>query len=97
MDFEVIHRRSAAARGCSHGSARTHTHVLRLTPISRHRPLALFYTAQNNEPMMFEHADENPILVLSDDQCWKLIEGTKHGRLVVVVGGEPDIFPVNYA
>lgn len=47
--------------------------------------------------MMFEHADENPILVLDDDQSWKLIEGTKHGRLVVIVGGEPDIFPVNYA
>lgn len=47
--------------------------------------------------MMFEHADENPVLVLDDDQCWKLIEGTKHGRLVVTVGGEPDIFPVNYA
>lgn len=47
--------------------------------------------------MMFEHADGNPILNLTDDQNWKLIEGTKHGRLVVTVGGEPDIFPVNYA
>ena len=47
--------------------------------------------------MMFEHADETPILALDDDQSWKLIEGTKHGRLVVIVGGEPDIFPVNYA
>lgn len=47
--------------------------------------------------MMFEHADENPILALDDDQSWKLIEGTQHGRLVVIVGGEPDIFPVNYA
>ena len=47
--------------------------------------------------MMFEHADDNPILTLDDDQNWKLIEGTKHGRLVVIVGGEPDIFPVNYA
>ena len=47
--------------------------------------------------MMFEHADDNPILMLDDDQAWKLIEGTKHGRLVVTVAGEPDIFPVNYA
>ncbi len=47
--------------------------------------------------MIFEHADDNPILVLTDDQSWKLIEGTQHGRLVVIVGGEPDIFPVNYA
>ncbi|QCB98642.1 pyridoxamine 5'-phosphate oxidase family protein [Arthrobacter sp. PAMC25564] len=47
--------------------------------------------------MMFEHADGNPILNLDDDQSWKLIEATKHGRLVVTVAGEPDIFPVNYA
>ncbi|MFS0715695.1 pyridoxamine 5'-phosphate oxidase family protein [Arthrobacter sp. 1P04PC] len=47
--------------------------------------------------MMFEHAEGQPILTLTEDQCWKLIEGTKHGRLVVTVGGEPDIFPVNYA
>jgi uncharacterized protein len=69
----------------------------RHTPTFPPKPLAFFYTVQNNEPMMFEHADDNPILVLDDDQSWKLIEGTKHGRLVVIVGGEPDIFPVNYA
>ncbi|MDQ0754038.1 pyridoxamine 5'-phosphate oxidase family protein [Arthrobacter sp. B3I4] len=47
--------------------------------------------------MMFEHEEDSPILKLSEDQSWKLIEGTKHGRLVVIVAGEPDIFPVNYA
>src|SRR6476619_5585857 len=47
--------------------------------------------------MMFEHADGNPILNLNDEQNWKLLEGTQHGRLVVSVAGEPDIFPVNYA
>ena len=47
--------------------------------------------------MMFEHEDGNPILTLDDDQAWTLIEATKHGRLVVTVAGEPDIFPVNYA
>jgi nitroimidazol reductase NimA-like FMN-containing flavoprotein (pyridoxamine 5'-phosphate oxidase superfamily) len=47
--------------------------------------------------MMFEHEQGSPILHLTDDQAWKLVEGTKHGRLVVTVGGEPDIFPVNYA
>jgi nitroimidazol reductase NimA-like FMN-containing flavoprotein (pyridoxamine 5'-phosphate oxidase superfamily) len=46
---------------------------------------------------MFEHTDDSPILTLSDDQAWKLLEATKHGRLVVSVAGEPDIFPVNYA
>ncbi|MFJ5862564.1 pyridoxamine 5'-phosphate oxidase family protein [Pseudarthrobacter sp. NPDC092439] len=46
--------------------------------------------------MMFEHADANPVLELNDEQSWKLLEGTRHGRLVVSVAGEPDIFPVNY-
>ena len=45
---------------------------------------------------MFEHADGNPVLELNDEQSWKLLESTKHGRLVVSVAGEPDIFPVNY-
>ena len=46
--------------------------------------------------MMFTHADGNPVLELDDEQSWKLLESTKHGRLVVSVAGEPDIFPVNY-
>ncbi len=46
--------------------------------------------------MMFEHADGNPVLELDDEQSWRLVEGTQHGRLVVSVAGEPDIFPVNY-
>jgi nitroimidazol reductase NimA-like FMN-containing flavoprotein (pyridoxamine 5'-phosphate oxidase superfamily) len=46
--------------------------------------------------MMFEHADGNPVLELNEEQSWKLLEATKHGRLVVAVAGEPDIFPVNY-
>jgi len=46
--------------------------------------------------MMFEHADGQPILELTDEQSWHLLKGTKHGRLVVSVAGEPDIFPVNY-
>lgn len=46
--------------------------------------------------MMFTHADDNPVLELDDEQSWKLLDATKHGRLVVSVAGEPDIFPVNY-
>jgi len=45
---------------------------------------------------MFEHVDGQPVLELNDEQSWRLLEGTKHGRLVVSVAGEPDIFPVNY-
>ncbi|CAN7395140.1 pyridoxamine 5'-phosphate oxidase family protein [Pseudarthrobacter oxydans] len=46
--------------------------------------------------MMFEHVDGQPVLELDDEQSWRLLKGTKHGRLVVSVAGEPDIFPVNY-
>lgn len=47
--------------------------------------------------MMFDHPNNDPILVLTEDQCWQLLEGTQHGRLVSVVGGRADIFPVNAA
>lgn len=46
--------------------------------------------------MMFTHTDGNPVLELADEQSWKLLEATRHGRLVVSVAGDPDIFPVNY-
>lgn len=46
--------------------------------------------------MMFNHTDGNPVLELDDEQSWRLLNATKHGRLVVSVAGEPDIFPVNY-
>jgi len=46
--------------------------------------------------MMFTHTDDNPILELDDEQSWELLKATKHGRIVVSVAGEPDIFPVNY-
>ena len=46
---------------------------------------------------MFDHPNNDPILELSEDQCWQLLEGTQHGRLVAVVGSRPDIFPINIA
>lgn len=45
--------------------------------------------------MMFDHPNDEPILVLSDQQCWQLLERIQHGRLVAVVDGRADIFPVN--
>jgi nitroimidazol reductase NimA-like FMN-containing flavoprotein (pyridoxamine 5'-phosphate oxidase superfamily) len=34
--------------------------------------------------------------VLTDEQCWEFLKANQIGRLAVVVGGRPDIFPVNY-
>lgn len=44
--------------------------------------------------MMFTH--EDPILVLDEDQSWRLLENTRHGRIVLTAAGETDIFPINY-
>jgi uncharacterized protein len=40
--------------------------------------------------------DIQPVTALSDDDSWKLISGVHLGRLVTVVDGRPEIFPVNF-
>ncbi|WP_345314968.1 pyridoxamine 5'-phosphate oxidase family protein [Garicola koreensis] len=47
--------------------------------------------------MMFDHPHDEPILMLTEEQCWQLLERIQHGRLVGVVDGRADIFPVNVA
>jgi nitroimidazol reductase NimA-like FMN-containing flavoprotein (pyridoxamine 5'-phosphate oxidase superfamily) len=37
-----------------------------------------------------------PVTVLDDDQSWDLLSGVHLGRLVTVLNGRPEIFPVNY-
>ncbi|QDG66939.1 MULTISPECIES: pyridoxamine 5'-phosphate oxidase family protein [unclassified Pseudarthrobacter] len=44
--------------------------------------------------MLFIHDD--PILILDEEQSWKLLEHTQHGRIVLTAAGETDIFPINY-
>ena len=44
--------------------------------------------------MLFTHND--PILVLDEEQSWKLLENTQHGRIVLTAAGETDMFPINY-
>jgi uncharacterized protein len=33
---------------------------------------------------------------LGEDDCWELLQSSSLGRLAVSVGGEPDIYPVNF-
>ena len=40
--------------------------------------------------------DIQPVTALSDDDSWHLISGVHLGRLVTVVDGRPEIFPVNF-
>lgn len=37
-----------------------------------------------------------PFEILTDDECWRLLEGEQFGRLAVSVAGRPDIYPVNF-
>ena len=43
---------------------------------------------------MVEIADG--VSVLSEDECWQLINKAEVGRLAFAVAGEPEIFPVNF-
>ncbi|MDR3659853.1 MAG: pyridoxamine 5'-phosphate oxidase family protein [Mycobacterium sp.] len=40
--------------------------------------------------------DTRAISILSEPECWDLLECVELGRLVTSVDGQPDIFPVNF-
>ena len=42
-------------------------------------------------------ADNDPVTVLSEDESWSLLSSMSLGRLVTILGGKPEIFPVNFA
>ena len=42
-------------------------------------------------------ADDDPVTVLSEDESWSLLSSMSLGRLVTILGGQPEIFPVNFA
>jgi uncharacterized protein len=39
---------------------------------------------------------DDPVTVLSEDECWSFLSGLSLGRLVTIMGGRPEIFPVNF-
>ena len=41
-------------------------------------------------------ADDDPVTLLSEDESWSLLSTTSLGRLVTNLGGQPEIFPVNF-
>lgn len=41
--------------------------------------------------------DRTGLVVIDEDECWRLMEGTTVGRLAVSIANQPDIFPVNFA
>ena len=42
-------------------------------------------------------ADNGAVTVLSEDECWSLLSSMSLGRLVTIMDGKPEIFPVNFA
>ena len=36
------------------------------------------------------------VTVLSEDECWSLLSSMTLGRFVTCLGGQPEIFPVNF-
>lgn len=37
-----------------------------------------------------------PVAAMDEAQCWDFLAAHRIGRLAIVIGGEPDIFPINY-
>ena len=42
-------------------------------------------------------ADNDAVTVLSEDECWSLLSSMSLGRLVTILDGKLEIFPVNFA
>jgi uncharacterized protein len=42
-------------------------------------------------------ADNDAVTVLSEDECWSFLSSVSLGRLVTILDGKPEIFPVNFA
>lgn len=42
-------------------------------------------------------AEHDPVMVLDDDEAWRLLADVSLGRLVTHFGGQLEIFPVNFA
>jgi uncharacterized protein len=40
--------------------------------------------------------DNDAVTVLSEDECWSFLSSVSLGRLVTILGGKPEIFPVNF-
>ena len=39
---------------------------------------------------------DDPVTVLSEDESWGLLSSVSLGRLVTIMGGQPEVFPVNF-
>lgn len=54
-------------------------------------------TIEGMSAYMFEHAKDQPVLQLDQQQAEKLLRNTRHGRLAFMAEERVEIFPLNYA
>jgi len=47
-------------------------------------------------PGEVESAADEPVTILSEDESWDRLASIALGRLVACIGGQPEIFPVNF-
>lgn len=41
-------------------------------------------------------SEDYRIVEMTEDECWAALDRERFGRLAVAVGGDPDIFPINF-
>ncbi len=41
-------------------------------------------------------SEDYRIVEMTERECWEVLDRERFGRLAVAVGGEPDIFPINF-
>jgi len=49
-----------------------------------------------NDSENVQSSGESAVRVLSELECWHLLDGASFGRLAVSVRNQPEIFPLNY-
>lgn len=71
-------------------------------PLHRNGPPATLHAEDvraGNEPPASLPAipdPDNPVIELTEDECWDLLIGTMLGRLAVSVADKPELYPVNF-
>ncbi|WP_422935110.1 pyridoxamine 5'-phosphate oxidase family protein [Sinomonas sp. P47F7] len=45
--------------------------------------------------MLFEHENDDPVRVLTEDEVWSLMDRARYGRLATYAAGELDVVPIN--
>ena len=59
-------------------------------------PLALSTARRCDDDRSMTSLTDQPVVELNEDESWKLLSSLALGRLVTILGGRAEIFPVNF-